>query len=77
MVGGIDSGKGQGSARRVLTLGLLSLTLLAPGAANPGRLWQAAQCTISDVTAQATRCYDTIRFVYRVQRQSERRQAAQ
>ena len=75
-IGGTHS-RGFSSARRTLAAAALSLALLAPCVAHHARIWQSAQCTITDVTARATRCYDTIRFVYCVQRQSEQRKAAE
>jgi hypothetical protein len=79
MANGIEStsGKGYPSLRRTLATTALSFSLLAPCAAHPARIWQAAQCTIAGVTARATSCYDTIRFVYCVQRQSEQHKAAE
>lgn len=47
------------------------LVALVPGVTYSGRLWQAAHCTVCEVTARAQTFYQTIRFVYCVQYQSE------
>ena len=67
--------KGRPSIKRAAAA--LSFSLLGPCAAHPARIWQAAQGTITDVTTRAARCYDTIRFVYCFQQQSEHRKTAE
>jgi len=53
-----------------------ALIALAPVFGNPGRLWDAAHCTVCQVTVSARTFYDAVRLVYCAQYQSEHRHAA-
>jgi hypothetical protein len=63
------------SFKRTALAGVLLLLTLAPAVANSGRLWQAAHCTVCDVTSRAQNFYQTIRFVYSIQHRSEQPRA--
>jgi hypothetical protein len=61
----------QKSVKRTAVAAILLLIPLAPAISNPGRLWQSAHCTVGEVTSRAQTFYQTVRFVYCAQYQSE------
>ena len=57
--------------KRTALAAVLLLIPLVPAIPNSGRLWQAAHCTVCEVTARAQSLYQTARFIYWVQYQTE------
>ena len=66
----------QKTMKRTALAAILLVIPLTPAIANSGRLWQAAHCTVCEVTSRAQTFYEAIRFVYCIKYQSEHPNAA-